>query len=88
MNNNVTYFDSFDLEHISKDIKKFIHRFTIVTNIFRIQASNSIMCEYFCIGIIDFMLEVKSLTDFTNPFSTKNFKKNDDIILNYFENRY
>ena len=38
----------------------------------------------FFIGFIDFMLSGKNLTDFTNPFSPNNFKKNDDIILNYF----
>ena len=42
------------------------------------------MCEYLRIGFIDFMLEGKSLTDFNNLFSPNNFKKNDDIILNYF----
>ena len=44
------------------------------------------MCEYFCLGFIDFMLKGKSLTDFTNLLSPNNFKNNDDIILNYFEN--
>ena len=44
------------------------------------------MCGYFCIGFIDFMLRGKSLTDFTRLFSPNNFKKNDDIILNYFKN--
>ena len=42
------------------------------------------MCGYFCIGFIDYMFMGKSLTDYTNPFSPGNFKKNDDIILNYF----
>ena len=45
------------------------------------------MCGYFCIGFIDFMPKGKSLTDFTSLFSPDNFKKNDDIILNYFKNR-
>ena len=44
------------------------------------------MCGYFCIGFIDFMLKGKSLTGFTSLFSPNNFKKNDDIILNYFKN--
>ena len=74
-NDDVTYFDSFGVEYIPKDIK---------TNIFRIQACNSIMCRYFCIGFIDFMLVGKTLTEYTNLFSLNNFKKNDDIILNYF----
>ena len=46
------------------------------------------MYGYFCIGLINFMLEGKSLKDFTNPFSRNNFKKNDDKIFNYFKNRY
>ena len=29
----------------------------------------------------------KSLTDYTNLFSPNDFKKNDDIILNYFLNK-
>ena len=29
----------------------------------------------------------KSLTDYTNLFSPSNFKKNDDVILNYFLNK-
>ena len=43
------------------------------TNIFRMQAYDSIMCGYFCIGFIDFMLAGKTLTDFTNLFSPNNF---------------
>ena len=42
------------------------------------------MCGYFCIGFIDFIFKGSSLTDFTNLFSANSFKKNDDIILNYF----
>ena len=40
----------------------------MVTNIYRIQAYDSIMCGYFCIGFIDFMLKSKSLLDYTNFF--------------------
>ena len=59
----------------------------IITNIFRIQAYDSIMCRYFCIGFIDFMLAGKKLTDYTNLFFPYDFKKNDNIILNYFKYR-
>ena len=83
-NNNATYFDSFGIEHILKEIKALIKNKNIKTNIFRIQAYDSIMCGYFCIGFIDFMLAGKTLTEFTNLFSPNNFKKNDDIILKYF----
>ena len=85
-NNDVTYFDSFGVEDIPKEIKAFIKNKNITTNIFRIQAYASIICGYFCIGFIDFMLKGKTLTEFTNLFSPNNFKKNDDIILNYFTN--
>ena len=82
--NNTIYFDSFEVEHIPKEIKTFISNKNIKTNIFRIQAYDSIMCGYFCIGFIDFMLKGKILTEYTNLFSPNNFKKNDDIVLNYF----
>ena len=42
------------------------------------------MCGYFCIRFIDFMLTGKKLTDYANLFSPYNFKKNDNIILSYF----
>ena len=69
LNNNITFFDSFGVEHIPKEIKKFIEKSTIITNIFRIQAYDSIICGYCSIGFIDFILKGKSLTDFTNLFS-------------------
>ena len=83
-NNDVTYFDSFEAEHIPKEIETFTGNKNIKTNIFRIQAYDSIMCRYFGIGFIDFMLAGKTLTEFTNLFSPNCFKRNDDIILNYF----
>ena len=72
MNNNVTYFDSFGLEHISKEIKKYIGHKNIETSIFRVQVYDSVMCGCFCIGFIDFILKDKSLTDFTNLFPPNN----------------
>ena len=70
--NTVTYFDSSGIEHIPKKIKKFIDKLIVVTNIFKIQAYDSVISGYFFIGFIDFMLAEKTLTDFTNPFSTNN----------------
>ena len=57
-NKTVTYFDSFGIEHIPKEVKKFIVNRNIISNIYRIQND-----------------------------SLNNFKKNDDIILNYFLNK-
>ena len=73
LNNNFTYFDSFGVEHISKEILKIIGNKNIQSNIFRIQAYDSVMCGYFSIGFIDFILKNKSLTDFTNFFTPDNF---------------
>ena len=85
-NNNVIYFDSFSVEQIPKEIRAFINNNdkNIKTYIFRTQTYDLIMCGYFCIGFIDFMLVGKTLTEYTNLFSPNNFKKNDSIILNYF----
>ena len=68
--NNVTYFDSFGVEKklIPKEIKKFIRNKNTVTNLYRIQAYDSIICGYFCIGFIGFMLKGKSLLEYTNLF--------------------
>ena len=55
MKNEVIYFDSFGVE--PKETKKFIGNRDIKANIFRVQANDSIMCGYFCIGLINFMLK-------------------------------
>ena len=44
---------------------------------FRIQDNDSIMCGYFCILCIEYMLTNETLTDYTNLFSPYDFKKND-----------
>ena len=85
MNGNIIYFDSFGVEDIPKEIKKFIRNQNIMTNIYRMQVYDSIMCGYFYIGLIDFMLKVKSLLDYTNLFSSNEYEKNDKIILKYFQ---
>ena len=85
-NKNVPYFDSFWVEHIPKEIMKFIENKNITTNIFRIQAYHSIMCEYFCFGFIDFMFKGTTLTEYTNLSSPNDLKKNGDTILKYFMN--
>ena len=54
---NVTYFERVGVEYISKEIKKFRGNKNITINTYRVDASDSIMCGYFCIGFIDFILE-------------------------------
>ena len=79
--NNVTHFYSFGFEHTPKEIRKLIGNKNVKTNIYIIEAFDSIMCGFFCIGFIDFML---SLPDYTDLFSPNNYEKDDEIILKYF----
>ena len=81
----IVYFDSFGVEHVPEEIKEFVGNKNIIANIFRVQANNSVMCGYFCIGFIDFMLADKKLTDFTISFSSHDFEKNCHRILSYFK---
>ena len=81
----VIYFDSFGVQYIPKEIMEGIKNKNIKTSIFRIQDYNSIMCGYFCILLIEYMLVNKTVTDFTNLFSPWNLKKNDEIIKRYFQ---
>ena len=81
------YFDSFGVEHIPKEIKKFIGNKGIKANIFRLQAYDSIMYGYFCIVFINYMFEGKTLLEYTSLFSPNDFKKNDEIIKSIFKKR-
>ena len=81
----IIYFDSLGVEHIPEEIIEFIGNKNTKANIFRVQANDAIMCGYFCIGFINFMLVGKILTDFTNLFSPHDLKKNGSIILSYFK---
>ena len=85
--NEAIYFDSFGIEHIPKEINKFIRskelgsavgNNKIKSNIFRIQAYDSIMCGYFCIEFINYMLKGKTLLDYTNLL--KKYLKMNNII--------
>ena len=91
--NKVIYFDSFGIEHIPKEINKFnkkpssLKRMACIKrNIFKIKAYDSIMCGYFCIEFINYMLKGKTLLDYTNLFSPNDFKKNDQVIKRIFKN--
>ena len=83
----LVYFDSFGVEHIPEEIKKFIRNKNIKTNIFRVQANDSAMCGYFWVGFIDLMLAGKKLINYTNLFFPHDFKKKNNIILSHFKNK-
>ena len=69
----------------NKKIKKIIGNKNIITNIHRIQAYDSIMCGSFCVELVDCMLKIKKLLDYTNLFTSNDYEKNDKTILWYFQ---
>ena len=80
---NVTYFDSFRVEHIPKAIRKFLGTKNVSISICRIQEYYFIVYRWFCVGFFDFMLKRKSLLQYANLISPNEYKKNDKIIVNY-----
>ena len=82
--NKVIYFDSFEVEHIPKEVKKSIGNKNIVTNIYRIQAYNLKMCRHFALELL-ILRTGKSLLDYTNLFSSNKYEKNDKTIQKYFQ---
>ena len=81
---SATYFDSFGIEHIPKETKKFNDNKNFIRNIFRMQVYELILCGHFCNRFIDFMFKGKSLTDFANLCLPHNFEKNEKVFLNSF----
>ena len=44
-------------------------------NIFRIQDNDSIMCGFYCIALIEYMVAGKTLLDYTNLLSPNDKKR-------------
>ena len=65
---------TFELNTLNKNFSKFIENKNITTNIYRHQAYDSIMCEYFCIGFINFMIKSKIVLDYTKLFSPNEYE--------------
>ena len=51
------YLDSFGVENVLEEVKKLVGNKNIIAAVFWVQAKGSVMCGYFCVGFIDFMLE-------------------------------
>ena len=81
--NNIIYSDIFGIKYIPKNKK--IKKKHIKTNIYRVQAFDSIMCGYFCIEFIDFMFKDKSVLDYIDLFSPDDYEKNDKMVLKCFQ---
>ena len=63
------YFDSFGINYILQEVLCKIKDKSIIHNIFRIQDDGSIMCGFYCITFIEYMLTGRTLLDYSNLFS-------------------
>ena len=87
--NTAAYFDSFFfIEHISQEVLNKIKDKSITHNLFRIQDNKSIICGFYCIALIKYMLAWKTLLDYTNLFSPNDYKRNNKIICKYFKKKH
>ena len=82
---NETYFRSFGVKYIPKKIRKFIGNKNLKTNLYRIKMYDSIVCRYFCIRFISFMVKGKNLLVYRNLISLKDYDKNDKIMSRHFQ---
>ena len=86
--NTAVSFDSFGIEYIPLEVLNKIKDKSVTHNIFRIQDNDSIMCGFYCMAFIKYMFAGKNLLDYTNLFSSNDYIKNDELIYNYFKNKY
>ena len=82
--NTTVYFDSVGIEYIPQEVLNKIKDKSITHNIFRIQDNDSIMCGFYCIAFIEYILAGKTLLDYTNLYYPNDYKKNDKIIYKFF----
>ena len=52
------------------------------------QDNESVMCRFYCITFIEYMLAGKTILDYTNLFSLNDHRKIDKIIYKYFKEKY
>ena len=86
--NTAIYFYSFGIDYILQEVLNKIKGKLITHNIFIMQDNESVMCGFYCIALIDYMLAAKNVLDYTNFFFPNENKKNGKIILKYFKDKY
>ena len=79
------YFASFGIDYTPQEVLNKIKDKSITNNIFRKKDNESIMCGFYCIAFIEYMLAGKTLLNYTNLFSPNNYKKNDKVIYKFLK---
>ena len=86
--NKAVCIDSFRINYIPQPVLNKIKDESTTQNIFRLQDNQSIMCEFYYIPFIEYILVGKTLLGYTNLFSPNKYKKNDKVIYNNFKDKY
>ena len=86
--NTAVFFDSFGVKYIPEEVLSKMKDKVIAHNIFRIRDDDSIICGFYCIAFIGYILVGKMLLDDTKLFFRNDNKKNDKIICKYIRDKY
>ena len=73
--NAVVYFDSIKIEYISPNALNKIKDKSISHNIIKIQSGDSIICRFYCIAFIEYMIAGKTLLYYTNLFPPNDYQE-------------
>ena len=73
--NTTVYFDSCRIEYIPQEVLNKIRGKSITYNIFTVQFDDCIMCGFYCIAFIKYLIAGRTLLDYTNLFSLNDHKK-------------
>ena len=79
---------SFGIEYNPQEVLNKARDKSITYNISGIQGNESIMCGFYCIAFIEYVLAGKTLLDYTKSFPLNDYKNNDKIIHKYFKDKY
>ena len=87
-NNLDLYFDYFGIKDTPLEVLNKIIYKSITHNIFRMQDKESVMCGFYCIAFIEYMLAGKILFGYNNLFSPNDYEENNKVIYKYFQDKY
>ena len=87
--NTAVFFDSLEIEQIPQEVLNKIKEDKLITRtIFRIQSDGSIMCGFYWVAFIEYIIAGRNLLDYTNLFSPDDYRKNNKITYKCFEDKY
>ena len=67
------------IEYVPQEVSNKIKDKSVTHDILRIQDKDSIMCGFYCIPLIEYMLLGKAVLDYNNLFYPNEYEKNDKL---------